>query len=156
MSRSKKNAEPEVSITDDQKLEAATNDPALSNDSFELGGKTYKVVHLKYKSYVAFLRLLEPVMKGVLGVMSHQAGLGLAGIDLGKVDTSSLVGLATENLPSLVQIVCSQTEPITVQEIEEMETTPFDLANIVFMQVKKIQLGDKFSAFITRISETMK
>ena len=144
MTRSKKNAEPDVVNTDDQKLEAATNDPLLSNDSFELGGKTYKVVHLKYKSYVAFLRLLEPVMKGVLGVMSHQAGLGLAGIDLGKVDTSSLVGLATENLPSLVQIVCSQTEPITVQEIEEMETTPFDLANIVFLQVRKIQLGDKF------------
>lgn len=156
MSRTKKAVEPDVVITEAQKLEAATNDPALSKDEFQLGGKTYKIVHLKYKSYVAFLHLLEPVMKGVIGVMSQQAGIGLAGIDLGKVDTSSLVGLATNNLSALVQIICSQTETISVAEIEEMETTPFDLANIVFMQVRKIKLGDQFSAFIMRISQEMK
>lgn len=156
MSRIKKVAEPEVVITEVEKLEAATNDPALSNDSFELGGKTYKVVHLKYKSYVAFLKLLEPVMKGVLGVMSHQAGVGLGGIDLGKVDTSSLVSLGTDNLPSLVQIVCSQTEPITVEEVEEVAESPWQLAEIVFLQVKKINLGDRFSSFIGRVANLMK
>lgn len=153
MSRSKKKDEVAV-ITDGEKLEAATNDPALSADEFELNGKTYKVVHLKYKSYVAFLRLLEPMMKGVIGIVGARSAL--SGLDLGRVDASSLVNLCTDNLSALVSIVCSQTEPVSAAEIEEMEVSPFDLANIVFLQVKKIQLGDKFSAFIGRISETMK
>ena|SRR5579859_7517890 len=128
---------------------AATNEPALSDDTFELGGVTYGVVYLKYKAQIKFLALLQPLMETVAGKM--------AGVDMGLAVTG-LVKYCSDSLPELAAIVCQQTDPeMTAAKIIEMEdVTPFKLASIIVKQIKRNQMIQDVVSFFKQVLPLLK
>jgi hypothetical protein len=133
-------------------VRAATNDPALSTTEVTLGDRTFKIVDLPYKDYLAFLVAFKPL----LGVFMATAGSGLEVSGLPAFDASDLITYCSDTLPEMVRIVCKQTDPtITVDEVMELGKTPFKLANIVLIQVQQNQMIKEITDFFGTILALM-
>jgi hypothetical protein len=129
--------------------EAATNHPALSKDEITLGGKKYKIVHLKYDDYILFLTLLAPLLE----VAFSQMQLTTTPVNL---DVLKVISMCGTNLPQLGQIVLSQTQSeITIEEVKALCPTPFKMAELVLLQVKHNEMIKDFGSFFPQLTEMM-
>jgi hypothetical protein len=168
MPRAKKEApvgaaevKPEPKLNDQQIALGATNDPALSNDEFELCGKRYKFVHLSYDFYLEFMFKIKPLLAAVVGTMASKTNstVNLPGIELLPTDgagAGTLLKFCSNDIPDMVRIIVNNSleadgredERITVAEIKKYRgVTPISLTRIVMGQVAYNNLIGEFGSF---------
>jgi hypothetical protein len=139
------------SLSPEQILRAATNDPALSKDTFTLGSKTFKVVDLKYDDYLKFITYLSPLLDAIAKSMLSMTGRVEESEE--KFSTSTLFQYCGKELPEMARIVCAQTEPdITPDEVKELAGTPFKLIDVVWAQIVRNKMIDEIAAFFGRMA----
>lgn len=138
---------------------AATNSPELSKDEFRLGEKTFKIVDLKYDSYVKFLTLFKPILSGIASGMASKGGLPIPGIELpneGQI-FDHLITFGLTDLPEMVRITCNQTDPtVTVEQVKEWGGDPFTLCAIVMKQIARNNMIARFASFFVQALPLMK
>lgn len=138
-------------LTDKQIVQAATNDPALSEQTAVLGDRTFKIVDLEYDDYLLFLTKLGPLLKGVASGLLLNQGLG------GGLDAASIVEYCSSDLPDLACIVCRQTDKdITPKEIKLLAKSPFRLATLVMAQIHRNDMIAEISSFFQLMLPVMK
>jgi hypothetical protein len=152
------NVVPASTLTEQEILAAATNDPSLSNSEFTLGNKTYKLVDLCYDDYVSFLAYLQPFLDALVGSTAQKAGLSIPGISIGdSLDATVLIRFCSKSLPEMVRIICKQTVPnITVEEVKAAAKNPFTLATIVMQQVAKNGMIRDFASFFAQMTPLLR
>lgn len=124
---------------------AATNDPATS-PTFKLGDREFKVLDLNYKDYIRFFSHLKPMIGVIVGAIATSRGVPMS---LPAFDSMSLIDYCAEELPEMVRIICSQTDPtITAEEVTTLGKTPFTLARIVAMQMNRNNMINDFMDFL--------
>lgn len=149
----------EPSITPQEISRAATNDPALSDDEFILGGRKFKVVDLPYDDYIKFISLMQPLLESLVNGVSEKAGLKLPEIVIptSGFTVAGLVKACVGALPEMACIVCSQTDPtITVDEVKTLAKTPFKLAQVVLKQIVRNNIIKDFSDFFEQVIPFLK
>jgi hypothetical protein len=140
--------QPQQTSTLDERTKAfaATNDPALSPDSFTLGPKTFPIVFLKYKDQITFISQLQPL----LTMFTPDSGTpkGLEEI-VSSISVGGLMKYCLTGLPEMVALICRNTDPtITVDYVTEHAVSPFQLCGIILQQVAmNNMLGDIISFF---------
>jgi len=143
-----------TALTEAQKLAASTNNPALFTDSFQLGDKTYKVVHLPYRDYIAFMKLVEPLLSAMTnGLVERFSPVRVPGIELPteKLSLRAIIDFCADSLPAMVCMVCKQTQPeITVEDVEKVAQSPYQLAEIVMQQMVVNGMLKDFANFTKR------
>jgi hypothetical protein len=153
-------------LTPAQITQAATNDPALSDDSFTLGGKTYKYVHLSYDYYIEFLCKIKPLLAAVVGTVTakDKSTVSIPGIDLVENPMASAVAFAGHDIPDMVRIIINNSleaegseERITVADIKKIRgITPMTLTNIVMGQVTFNSMITEFASFFVQSMPLLK
>lgn len=133
-------------LSEKEKVRAATNDPSLAEHSLTLGDKTFKIVDLEYDEYLLFLTKLAPLLKAMASGMLGAAGKDL-GIDADRSPALSAVAVieyCSSDLPELACIVCRATDKtITVREVKRLAKNPFLLAKLVLLQIQQNRMiGD--------------
>ena len=124
---------------------------ALSEDEVVLGGRAFKLMHLKYDDYIAFMAYLKPVF----GPLFEQFGLATGEREV--LDYAKIVALCQSNLPEMALLVLKQSTPeITIPEIKEICGTPFKMAELVLMQINKNNLIADFSSFFGLMTKMLK
>ncbi len=153
---------PKAALTDQQVALGATNNPALSSDSFTLGDKTYKYVHLSYDYYVEFMFKVKPLLSAVIGVIASKAEstVSLPGIELMADPTVGLTQFCSAEIPDMVRIIVNNTleaefgedaVKVTAKDIKKIKgVTPFTLTNIVMGQVVMNNLIAEFGSFFVQ------
>lgn len=144
-----------ITLSAETIAEAATNEPSLSPDEFLLGEKTYKVVHLSYDDYVAFIAYIQPFFDAIVGKLGDKIGASIPGINIGKsLDASVILKFCGNSLPEMTRLVIKQTVPsITVDQIKHTPgVTPFTLATIVMQQVIKNNMVKDFATFFVQMA----
>jgi hypothetical protein len=138
--------ENKTQLSEKEIARAVSNDPALSEVSFELGDRTFKIVDLAYDDYLAFLAELQPLVEAMFGsVMS-------SGSSLGELSAQSILKYCGRSLPEMVRIVCRQTDPdITTDEVKRLAKSPFKLAWVVLKQVEQNNMVKEFADFFGSI-----
>lgn len=156
---------PETTISEQDKVFAAYNDPTLAPDSFTLGPRTFKVVHLRYPDYLKFLQLLKPLASIFAKLMSdNAAATAFSDIEVTSVVEAVLpevMGYLGDQLPEMVAVVCRQTTPeITAQWVIDNAKSPFELVGIVMQQVGVNQMiqdiGRFFKILMPQLTTKMK
>jgi hypothetical protein len=149
----------ETQLTQKEIARAMTNDPALSEVSFTLGDRTYKVVDLAYDDYTTFLSLLSPLIEGVAKkFISH-----VQVVDSGEnfsLRPTDLFDYCKNELPKLVAIICNQTDQsITEHDVKAVAKSPIQLAQIVMLQFQQNNIikdiGDFFVQTLPLIKAAM-
>lgn len=148
---------PNPTLSDSQIMAAATNNPALSPDEFQLGNKTFKVMHLPYDDYIVFLGYLQPFLEGLTG-RNKAKEVSLPGIGIiDAIEPSALIRFCSKNLPEMAVLVCKQSCPdITVEEVKKLGENPFALASVVLKQVAKNGMIRDFASFFKQITPLLR
>jgi hypothetical protein len=147
-----------VELTEREIVFAAINDPDLAADSFELAGETFKIVNLKYKSYLKFISHIQPLAGVVTKALAQQEGIpGLDLSTMGAVTASGIMDYCGEHLPAMVALICQQTRPeITAQWVEDNAFSPFQLAGIVMQQIAQNRMISDIARFFVPLLKAMK
>jgi hypothetical protein len=146
-----------TNLTPQQITHAATNSPELSTAEVQLGGRTFKVVHLPYKEYLLFLSKLQPLMEAVFGHVSSKIGFSVDGPQLSGIAAGSIFKYCLNDLPEMASIVLRQTDPtITAEIVTEQTSSPFELTNIVFAQIEHNKMIDHIMDFFVQIAPYLK
>jgi hypothetical protein len=133
---------------------AATNDPALSAVSFNLGDRSFKIVDLAYDDYVKFLALLAPLLESVAKKFLVRDVLAVEGE---SVSVADLFKYCVDGLPEMVCIVCSQTDPtIKVDDVKRLGKNPINLARIVLLQIQQNNVIKDIGDFFVQTLPLMK
>jgi hypothetical protein len=151
---------PVATLTEQQIAFAATNDPALSSDSFKLDGKTYKYVHLSYDYYIEFMFKIKPLLGAVVGTIAakSKSTVTLPGIELTD-SSSSVINFCTADIPDMVRIIINNSleaegrdaEKLTVADIKKVRgITPMSLSEIVMGQVHFNNMIGEFGSFFAQ------
>jgi len=153
-------------LTQEQILLGATNDPALSTDSYTFNGKTYKYVHLSYDSYIEFMLKIKPLLTAVVGTVAQKSKttVTLPGIDLVGSPISTVISFASKEVPDMVRIIINNsndfaedTARITVEEIKKVRgITPMTLCNIIMGQVIYNNMIAEFASFFVQMMPLLK
>ena len=156
----KKIAETELpTLSKEEIVRAALNNPELSNNQFQLGDKTYTIVDLSYDDYMVFISMLQPVIDQLMKGAAGRQGINLNGVDVAptSLSTSNIITYCSDNLPRMVQIICRATEPeITIEQIKKDAKNPFKLADIVLQQVIQNNMIRDFATFFRSVLPLMK
>lgn len=163
MARKKKVEEAPVTttLTDQDIALGVTNDPALSQDEFELCGKKYKFVHLSYDYYIEFMFKIKPLLAAVVGTVSSKAKvtMSLPGIELLPSEAAGMSGIVqfcASDIPDMVRIIANNSvefdgrpeDRVTVETIKKARgITPMSLAKIVMGQVRFNNMIGEFGSF---------
>lgn len=160
-----KTAVPETpALTTQQIVAEATNDPALAQDEFKLGDRTFKVLSLGYDEYLEFCSYLTPLFGAVAGLVSknirEKQGVEIPGIDLNtdNITPGSLLAFAKKDLPTMVAIICNMeaivsedpTKRVDALWVKKHAKTPWQLADIVMKQVAKNNIIGDFASFFVQ------
>jgi len=133
-------------------VEGATNSTILSEDVVTLEGRTFRLKHLKYDDYIAFMAYLKPVF----GPLFEQLG-GFAGGTQEVIDYAKIVGLCQSNLPEMALLVLKQDAPeLTIKDVKDLCGTPFKMAELVLMQINKNNLIADFTNFFGLMTQMLK
>lgn len=125
--------------------EAAANDPNLSREEVVLEGQVFKIMHMGYDDYMAFVAYLEPFFSTLLS----SSGLTQAPTNL---DFKSLMVLCKDDLPQMGRLVLKQSKPdITVEEVKALCKTPFKICDLVFLQFHKNEMIKDFQSFFPQL-----
>lgn len=150
-------------LTQAEIIAAATNSSSLADTSFEYGGRTFKLLHLEYDSYLEFMAFLQPLLEGIAGKFAASQGINLPGLSVpdlsAEVATASLMKFCKKDLPAMACIVCNQQAlhekdeslAVTAAWVKKHAKTPFELVSIVLKQVNKNQMIKDFSDFFVQM-----
>jgi hypothetical protein len=147
------------SITATQIAEAATNSPALSHDEVEFGGRVFKIVHLGYDEYIIFVDMLQPLFAGIAGSVANKAGVSVPGITLmPEANAGTLLQFFKKDLPEMAAIVLNMSavandkpeDKVDVKWIKKNAKSPYQLAQIVMLQVTKNRMIEDFASFFVQ------
>lgn len=158
---------PAPALTEQDIAFGATNDPALSQEEFQLNGKTYKYVHLSYDYYLEFMLKIKPLLAAVVGTVAAKdhSTVTLPGIELAANPLSGIVQFCGTEIPDMVRIVINNSleaddrpnERVTIAEIKKTRgTTPMQLANIVMGQVVFNNMITEFGSFFVQAMPLLK
>lgn len=148
-------------------IEAATNSPSLCPDEFQLGDRTFKVLHLEYDEYLAFTGYLQPLLTKISDLVLSRAGVSLPGIDLNSGDASispsSLMQFCVRDLPEMALLVCNMQSAVEkkpellvdIPWLKKSARNPFELAKIVMKQMEKNNLVKDFLDFFVQALPTI-
>lgn len=159
MIKEKKETVKRTKITKEDAALAATN--TLSIASFELGGKEYKVVNLRYDDYLKFITYLTPLLETFFGSLASVGGIKVVSPS-SPINAMSIVKYAGESLPELACIVCNQTDPtVTTENVkiwcENSEPRgPFKLAELVIKQIEQNKIVNDFASFFVQMLPMIK
>lgn len=144
-------SKPVVSISDRELARAVTNDPALSDDQFELGGRVFTIIDLDYDEYVTFTTMLKPLLEVLFARMSGSTSV--PGIDLSsEASVDGVMQFTLKDLPEMARIVCSKTDPdITIADVKKLAKQPFKLAEVVVAQVIRNNIINDFASVFTQL-----
>jgi hypothetical protein len=135
------------SLTQQEIVRAAFNDPSLSENEVKLGDRTFKIIDLDYDSYNLFLVKLQPI----LGLFASSVVPQLAG-SAGNITADQIIKYCADDLPEMARLSLSQTEPdITVDEIKKLAKSPFKLAAVVLKQIDQNKMIEEISTFFGAI-----
>lgn len=161
---------PAPAITPEQIVAEATNDPRMTDLKFTFGGREFPVISLSYRQYLGFTARLKPIIDLIAGrikasVIESQGKaetLSVQGIvvqTLGSLDPNYLFNFCADDLPAMVEIVCNMgaikeerlADLVSVKWVEDNATSPFELVNIVLMQVQKNNMIVEFASFFAQV-----
>lgn len=149
----------EPTLTHKQVVQGVLNAPALAEDEFALGGRTFKILDLEYDEYIEFTEYLRPLFSGIMSSLSAQAGHVLPDIDLapaGGYTVDSVFQFCKKDLPRMACIVCGTNDKtITVEWVKKSAKTPFKLAAVVMQQVERNNIIGDFMSFFAQVLPTM-
>ncbi len=147
-----------------------TNDMRLDRDTFTLGNRTFTVVSLQYRQYLQFMARLKPLLEAVAskvrGSIAEASGLNekinVSGITmnaLNALDPDFLMGFCADSLPAMVEIICNMKslreervdDVVDNIWVEKNAQSPFQLVNIVLLQVNKNNMIVDFASFFAEI-----
>jgi hypothetical protein len=142
---------PVLVISERELARAVTNDPALSEDQFTLGGRVFTIIDLEYDEYVTFTTMLKPLFEVLFARFT--GGVSIPGIDLSTgLSADGVMRFALADLPEMARIVCSKTEPdITIEEVKKLAKQPFKLAEVVVAQILRNNIINDFSTVFTQL-----
>lgn len=148
----------EVTLSQEQIAQAATNDPQLAPDEFQLGDRVFKILDLPYDDYVKFLAHLQPFIDVLAAKMGGRQGVKLEGLDLGDgFSIATIVKFCGASLPEMARIVCSQSDPtVTVEDVKKLGRNPFMLASIVLRQLVRNGIIQDFASFFGQVIPLMR
>jgi hypothetical protein len=153
-------------LTNAQVVAAATNSPALADDTFTFGGRTFPILHLDYDSYLEFMAYLQPLLEGVASKFARAKGVSLPGIDLPSLEEGGfglLMKFCKKDLPEMAALVCNQQarqnekaeDKVTPEWVKKNARTPFELVAIVMKQIDKNKMISDFADFFVQIFPMM-
>jgi hypothetical protein len=144
-------------LTDHDKAFAATNDPALSPQTFTLGGREFKMLFLKYKSQLQFMSHLQPLLKmmatslGQTEVTVPELNLGTSGVSF-----ENMISFCANEFPQMVALICQQTDKtITAAWVEDVAESPVQLLFIIMKQVAVNKMVEHIASFFVSIRPLM-
>lgn len=144
-------------LSKEEQIRAATNSPELSEETFQLGDQTFKIIDLPYDDYLQFVSLLSPLLDAFISKLTPAASIPGINLDSGKVTTAAVMKYCGTSLPEMVRIVCSQTDPaITVETVKAKGKNPFRLAGIVMLQISRNNIIGDFADFFAQIAPLLK
>ncbi len=150
-------------LTQEQIIRAATNSPALAEDQFVLGDRTFKIIDLQYKSYLAFMRHLQPLVKMLGELLLREDSILPEGLSLNIQDAplakifEGLLDYCGETLPEMVALICQQTDKtITAEWVEEHAQSPLQLAGIAMQQVAQNNMVEDVVRFFVLLRPMQK
>lgn len=163
---------PEVTLPSTEIVRAATNSPALAENEFEFAGRKFKVVDLEYDYYMEFLSKIEPLINAVVGKLAGKANLGVPGIALtadSGFSVASLMSFCKKDLPDMVRIICNMqtiaetpagqhvdpSKLVTTEYVKKNAKTPWQLAQIVMLQVSQNNIISDFASFFVQVLPLM-
>jgi hypothetical protein len=158
---------PKPKLTEEQIAFAATNDPAMSQNEFQLNGKTYKYVHLSYDYYLEFMLKIKPLLAAVVGTVAAKdhSTVTLPGIELTQNPLGGIIQFCGTEIPDMVRIVINNSleaggrasERVTIADIKTVRgITPMQLANIVMGQVLFNNMIAEFGSFFVQAMPLLK
>ena len=132
-------------LSQKQIVEAATNEPSLSDVEVTFNsGKTFKIVYLGYDDHLEFLTKLTPLLSAFLE--------GSTGIT-----PTGIIQFCAKDLLELGHIVLRQTDPsLKLEDVKQVVGSPLKLASAVFSQIEKNNLIYEISAFFAQIAPILK
>lgn len=136
-------------LTDREKAFAATNEPSLSQSSFKLGDREFKVVFLKYNAQLAFMAHLQPLIQMMATRLTGNE-VTVPDINLGSdgFSVSTILKYCLNDLPEMVAIICRQTdETVTAAWVVDVAESPFDLIAIIMRQIDTNKMVEKIARF---------
>jgi hypothetical protein len=148
-----------VTLSSKEIARAVTNDPDLSEREFQFAGRTFKIVDLRYRDYMKFVALLEPLFDILRKKNGPAQDEGLPGIDLTPANSMvfmDVVKYCGNDLPKLVQIIINQTEPeYTHEHVIDNAKSPMELAGIVMQQVAQNNMIQDVMTFFAHLLPTV-
>ncbi len=131
----------------EQAVKAAVNSPDMSDIGFKLGTREFKVIDLGYDDYLKFITFLTPMLEVFIGSLASVEGVNVLK-QSSDIDATSIIKYCGERLPSIVCIVCNQTDPtVTQDDVKKWAKSPFELCNIVLLQIEKNGIISDFASF---------
>ena len=144
-------------LSKEEQIQAAVNSPELSEQSFQLGDQTFKIIDLPYDDYLQFVSMLSPLLDAFISKLTPAASIPGINLDSGKVTSAALLKYCGTTLPEMVRIICSQTDPaITVETIKAKGKNPFRLAGIVMQQISRNNIIGDFADFFAQIAPLLR
>lgn len=140
--------EPEIAVeepvVEEPKLDKTKIVAELRNDqgdTIEFGGKTFKILSLRYDDYCEFVEKLAPFLEPLFSAL-NPTDLN-AGINI-----TTMVQVVNRNLPRMVYLMFhNQDQCVTEEWIKEHAESPFELGKYVFMQIEKNKIIEDFISF---------
>lgn len=117
-----------------------------SVETYEFGGKVFKILDLPYDSYIEFLNLLTPVLEPMFKSDPNS-----------DLDIKSLVAGLGKSLPRMVFLMMvAQDQDVSEAWIKENAKTPYVLADIALKQVAKNKMIQEFADFFVLLMKMMR
>lgn len=140
----------------EEAAKALVNSPELSDISFTLGDREFKVIDLGYDDYLKFITFLTPMLEVFIGSLASVGGVNVVA-PIKEINATSIIKYCGESLPEIACIVCTQTDPtITSEEIKKLAKTPFKLCEIVLLQIEKNKIIGDFASFFQQMMPLLK
>lgn len=136
-------SENKATVTPMQMALAAKND---STETFEFGGRTFKLLDLQYDSYIEFMEHMAPFIELVMspGASGH------------AVSVTEFVKFAGKSLPRMAVLMLNGQDPTVTEEWVKANTkNPYTLAELVLQQVVKNKMIEDFAGFFVSLTEKM-
>lgn len=134
-------------LTQAEIVRAATNDPVLAEDTFQLGDRVFPLVDLAYDEYLKFFAHLQPLLEKLASTITNTEFQ-----KENEIDVKGLIAYCGSSLPEMVRLMCAQTDAtVTTEDVKRLGKNPFALAAIVVKQIKHNHVIEDIGSFFVQI-----
>lgn len=156
---------PAAPAISDELIHSAVNNDY--NKKFILGDRVFDLKDLEYDDYVLFIKLSQPIVESIVGViqpviMQAKDGKMISDLDLdlSGIDVQVIADLAGYNLPLMTHLCCKQSDPrVTIDDVKKLSMIknssgvrgPLQMAEVIMKQVVHNQMIEEFVNFFPRL-----